>query len=99
MAQFEFSKMLDFFMVHNFSVNFLGLYINWANTSLFIILGKFLTLNLPKKKPTFIKVAAILSDTILVSNYYGCKGKAISLVPHCLIDIYKTVKSSLLEKL
>ena len=29
-------------MVNNFSVDLIGLYKNWANTSLFIILGKFL---------------------------------------------------------
>ena len=35
-----------------------------------------------------------------MSNYHGCKGEAINLIPHYLIDIiYKTVKSSHLEKL
>ena len=35
-----------------------------------------------------------------MSNYYGCKGEAINLIPHYLIDIiYKTVKPSHLEKL
>ena len=28
-------------MVNNFSVDWVGLYVNWANISLFIILGKF----------------------------------------------------------
>ena len=46
----------------------------------------------------FIKVT-ILSDVILVSNYHGCKAKAISLLPHYLINIYKTVKASHLQKL
>ena len=34
-------------MVNNFSVDYVGLYINWTNTSLFINLGKLSTLNLP----------------------------------------------------
>ena len=33
----------------NFSVDYPGLYINWANTSLFIIPGTFPTLILPVK--------------------------------------------------
>ena len=42
--------------------------------------------------PPFIKVA-LFSDLILVSNYYRCKGEAINLIPHYMIDIiYKTVK-------
>ena len=82
-------------MVKNFSVDWVGLYTNWANTSLFIILRKFPTINLATyKKPPFIKVA-IISDMILVSNFHGCKGKAISLLPHCLIDIYKTVAKAI----
>ena len=82
MAELEFLKILDFFVVNHFSVDWVGLYINWANTSLFIILGKFPTLNLATyKKPPFIKVA-IISDVILVSNFHGYKGKTISLLPH-----------------
>ena len=64
-----------------------------------------LLLNLPTestyKMPPFIKVA-IFSDVILilVSNYHGCKGEAISLIPHSLIDIvYKSMKPFHLEKL
>ena len=35
-----------------------------------------------------------------MSNYHGCKGEAINLIPHYLIDIiHKTVKPSHLEKL
>ena len=34
-------------MVNYFSIDEAGLYIKWANTSLFIILGKLRTLNLP----------------------------------------------------
>ena len=91
-----------------------GLYINWANTSLFIIVGKHPSLNLPikshlslrelflfkstYKKPPFIK-GAIFSDVILVSNHHGCKVEAINLMPHYLIDIiHKTLKPSHLEK-
>ena len=36
----------------------------------------------------------------LVSNYHGCKGEAINLIPHYLIDIvHKTLKPSYLKKL
>ena len=35
-----------------------------------------------------------------MSNYHGCKGEAINLILHYVIDIiYKTVKPSNLEKL
>ena len=79
-------------MVNNFSFDWEGLYRNWANTSLFIILESTC------KKSPFIKVA-IFSDVILVSNYHGCKVEAINLIPHYMIDIiYKTVKPSHLEK-
>ena len=82
-------------MVNHFSVDQVDLYLNWTNTSLFIILGKLPTLNLPP----FIKVA-IFSDEILVLNYHGCKEEATNLIPHYLIDIIqKTVKPSHLEKL
>ena len=75
-------------MVNNFSVDKVGLYINWANIYLFIILDKLQTLNLP-----------IFSDEILVSNYHSCKGETINLIPHFMIDIiYKNVKPSHLEK-
>ena len=36
-------------MVNNFSVDWVGLYVNWANNSLIIILGKLPTLTLPIK--------------------------------------------------
>ena len=37
---------------------------------------------------------------ILVSNYHGCKGEEINLIPQYLIDIiHKTVKPSHLKKL
>ena len=83
-------------MKNNFSVDWVGLYINCASTSLFIILGKFPSLNLATfKKPPFIKVA-IISDVILVSNFDGCKGKAITLLAHYFIDIYKTVARAII---
>ena len=66
-------------MVNNFSVDWVGLYINWANTFLFIILDKLLTLNLPIK--SHLKVA-IFSDVILVSNYHGCRGEVLNFIPH-----------------
>ena len=47
----------------------------------------------------FIKVA-IFSDVVLVSNYHGCKGEAIKLIPYYMTDIiYKTAKPSHLKKL
>ena len=49
------------------------------------------------KNPPFIKVN-IFSDVILVSNYHGCKGEAINLIPYYLIDIiYKTIKLSKIQ--
>ena len=52
---------------------------------------------LKSRKPPFIKVA-IFSHVILVSNYHGCKGEAINLLRHYLIDIInKTVKTLHLE--
>ena len=72
---------------------------NWAITSLFIILRKCPTLNQSiYQRPHFIKVA-MFSDVILVSNYHGCKREALNGIQHILIDFYKTVKPSHLEKL
>ena len=86
-------------MENNFSVDKAGLYINWANTSLFFILGKIPTLNLPKKSYPPLRWL-FFSDVILVSNYHGCKEEAINSTPQYLIDIiYKLVKPSHLEKL
>ena len=34
-----------------------------------------------------------------MSNYHGCKGEAINLAPHYLIDIHKTIAPSHSEKL
>ena len=77
-------------MVNNFPVDWVDLCINWANTPLFIIVGKFPTMNLATyKKPLFIKVA-IICDVVLGSNCHICKGKARSLLPHYLIDICKS---------
>ena len=69
---------------------------------MFIILGKLPTFNLPiKRHPSFRSL--FFSDIyiyiyiyiILVSNYHGCKGEAVNLIPHYLIDIFhKTVKPS-----
>ena len=85
-------------MVKTFLVDFVGLYLNWAPTSLFIILGKLPTLNLSiKSHPSLV---AIFSDVILVSCYHGYKEEVINLIPHYFIDIiYKNVKPSHLEKL
>ena len=44
--------------------------------------------------------AAIFSDVVLISDYHGCKGEAIKLIPYYIIDIiYKSVTSSRLKKL
>ena len=65
------SQGINFFMVNNFSVYQVGLYINWTNTFLFIILGKLPTLNLPIKSHPLLK--QLFSGVFLVSNYHGCK--------------------------
>ena len=55
-------------------------------------------MNLPIKSHTSLR--KLFFDEILVSNYHDCKGEAINLIPHYVIDInYKTVKPSHLEKL
>ena len=90
------SQSIFFFMVNNFSVDQAGSYINRANNYLFIIPFIYLYTS---KKPPFLKFA-IFSDVILVPNYRGCKGNAINLIPHYLIEIiHKTVKPSHLVKL
>ena len=92
----DFSK---FFQINNFSVDYAGLYINWANTSLFIIPGTFSTLKLPiKNHPSSRQL--FFSDIVLVLNYHGCQGEATKLIPYYMIDIiYKTVKPSHLKKI
>ena len=65
--------------------------------TLFVILGKLQTLNLPIK--SYFSLRHYFFYLILVSRYHGCKGEAINLKPHYMIDIYKTVKPSNLEKL
>ena len=66
---------------------------------MFIILGKLPTLNLPIKSHSSLSFT-IFSNVILVPNYHGCKGEAINLIPHYLIDIiHKTVKPSHLKQL
>ena len=73
-------------MVNNFSVDLVGLYINWANTSLCIIPGELPTLNLPTKSYPSLRWLSF-SDVILVLNYRGCKEDTINLIPQYLIDI------------
>ena len=68
-------------------------HINWANTSLFTISG-----TLPSWKAT-IYTGGYFSDVILVSNYHGCKGEAIKLIPFPMIDIiYKHCEAITYEK-
>ena len=51
---------------------------------------------LPLETPDKTKLH--FSDEVLVSNYHSCKGEAIKLIPHYMIDIiYKTVKPSHLK--
>ena len=74
-------------MVNNFSIDQIGLYINLANTSSFIILGKLPTLNLPIESHTSFGQLFLL-DEDLMSNYHGCKGEAINQTPHYMTDRY-----------
>ena len=85
--------------MNNFSVDYADLYINWANTSLFVIPGTLPTLNLHlKSQPLSRKL--FFSDAVLASNYYGFKGEATKLIPYNMIDfIYKIVELSPLKKL
>ena len=70
----------------NFSVAYASLYINWTNTSLFIIPGTLPTLKLPIKVLPSSRYLFI-SDVVLVSNYHGCKGETIKLIAYYMIDI------------
>ena len=80
---------MKIFEVKNFSVDYAGLYISWATTSLFIIPDTILI-----KKSPFIK-EAIFSDAILVSNYHVYKEEKIKLIlDHMINIIYKTVTPS-----
>ena len=70
-------------MINNFSVDWLGLYINLANT----IYHSYQTPNFEStyKEPPFIRLA-LFSDIVLVSNYHGCKGEAINLL--CMMILF-----------
>ena len=66
-------------------------------TLFFIDPGTLLTLKLPIKSYPLSR-QKFFSDVVLVSNYHGCKGEAIKLIPYYMIDIiYKTVKPSHLK--
>ena len=84
--------------MNNFSVDYAGLYINWASTSLYIIPGTLPTFNLPiKSHPS---QGSFFSDVVLVSKYHGCEGEATKLIQYYIIGIiYKTVKPLHLKKL
>ena len=72
---------------------------NWTNISLFIIPNTLPTLKLPIKIHPSSRQSFSL-DVVLVSNYHGCKGEEIQLIPYYMTDIiYKTVKPSHLKKL
>ena len=55
-----------------------------VNTSLFIFSDTLPTLKLPIKS---LPPSRIFSDVVLVSNYHGCKGEAVKLIPYYMIDI------------
>ena len=75
------------------------IYVNWDNTSLFIIPSTLPTLKLSTKGHLSSRWL-FFSDVVFVSNYHDCKGEAIKLIPYCMIYItYKTVKPSQLKKL
>ena len=57
------------------------LYIKRNKDSLFLISGTFPTLKLPKKAILHQR-SNFFSDAILVSNYHGCKGGTIKLLPY-----------------
>ena len=54
-------------MVNSFSVDYVGLYVNYTNISLFTILGKISNLASTYESSPFVEVA-IFSDVMLVSN-------------------------------
>ena len=92
-------EFIQIFQINNFSVDYASLYINWANTSFFIIPVTLRTLKLPIKSHSSSK-QQFFTDIVLVSNYYGCKGEAIKLIPYYIIDIIcKTIRPSHLKKL
>ena len=83
-------------MVNNFSVDQESLYINWANTSLCIILGKFPTLNLPiKSHPSlgqlFFQMQFYCQITTLFDRYYllNCSSIKYYIIPFINYTKYK----------
>ena len=80
--------------MNNFSVDYAGLYLNWANTSLFIIPGTLPTLKLPIKshpsssyfslcsfsiKLSWLQRRSNKINTILYDRYYLQNYKAITI--------------------
>ena len=63
---FSFYPIANFSMVNIFSVDEVGLCIIWANTSLFIILGKLPTLNLPIKSHPSLKLVSPIFYRIFI---------------------------------
>ena len=85
------------FFIHTF---FIHTYILYNDT--FFIYHSWYTSNFETayKKPPFYHGNYFFSDVVLVSNYHGCKGETIKLIPYYMVDIiYKTVKPSHLKKL
>ena len=73
---------------------------NWANISSFIIPNTLPTLKLPIKRHPSSGSLVFFSGIGFISNYHGCKGEAIKLIPYYMIDIiYKTIRPSRLKKL
>ena len=69
-----------FFQIYNFSVNYVDLYVNWANTFLFTIPRTLAALKLPIKSHSSSR-QLFFSDVVLVSNHHSCKGEATKLIP------------------
>ena len=69
-----------FFMANNFSVDYLGSYINWANNYVFIILGKLPTLNLPIKSHPSLKLVSAIFYQIFVFSPNDSPSKSMKNV-------------------
>ena len=85
-------------MVNSFPVEQVGLYINWANTSSFIILGEFPTLYLPLKIHSSLRWLFFRCNFSVKLPWLQRRGNKLGR--GYLIDIiYKTVKPSHSAKL
>ena len=74
-----FTHTLSFLDKHLFSRLSRYIYINWGNTSLFIVPGTLPTLKLPMKIHLSSR-QQFFSDVVLVLNDHGCKRRAKKLI-------------------